>query len=175
MDKMVDGQKMEMKLKYTTNAGREHRKNIGILLKENAKRAGIEVEVEILEWTVFLEKNKRREFDMKCLGWVQSPTPDDLKQIWHTSSDSPDGSNQVGFGNEESDRIIDQIRVTIDEGERAKLYTRMQELIYEDQPYVFLMSPRERIAIHNRFENADTYVARPGYEETSFTLKQTAQ
>jgi len=174
-DKMVDGQKMEMKLKYTTNAGREHRKNIGILLKENAKRAGIEVEVEILEWTVFLEKNKRREFDMKCLGWVQSPTPDDLKQIWHTSSDSPDGSNQVGFGNEESDRIIDQIRVTIDEGERAKLYTRMQELIYEDQPYVFLMSPRERIAIHNRFENADTYVARPGYEETSFTLKQTAQ
>ena len=51
----------------------------------------------------------------------------------------------------------------------------MQELIYEDQPYVFLMSPRERIAIHNRFENADTYVARPGYEETSFTLKQTAQ
>ncbi|MGB1204064.1 MAG: ABC transporter substrate-binding protein [Chitinophagales bacterium] len=175
VDKIVDGKKMEMKLKYTTNAGREHRKNIGILLKENAKRAGIEIEVEILEWTVFLEKNKRREFDLKCLGWVQSPMPDDMKQIWHTSSDSPDGSNQVGFGNEESDRIIDKIRETIDEGERAKLYMRIQELIYEDQPYVFLMSPRERIAIHNRFDNADTYVARPGYDESKFALKQSAE
>ncbi len=174
VDKMIDGKKVPMKLTFTTNAGRDRRKNIGILLKENAKRAGIEVTVEILEWTVFLERNKRREFDMKCLGWVQSPIPDDLKQVWHTESDSPDGSNQVGFGNAESDKIIEDIRSTLDEGKRTKLYHRIQELIYDDQPYVFVASPKERIAIHKRFENAPTSVARPGYNETEFVLKKGA-
>ena len=169
-DKVIDGEKVEMKLEYKYNSGNDRRKNTGLFLQENAKRAGIEISVVAREWTVFLEDTKRRDYEMFCAGWVQSPIPDDLKQLWHTESDTPDGDNRCGFGNEESDRLIEQIQVTLDEDERRPLYQRFQELVYEEQPYIFLTSPKERIAIHSRFDNAKPSLNRPGYNEKAFQL-----
>jgi len=170
-DKVINGEKQQLSLEFKYNNGNDVRKNIGLLLKENAIRAGVKIEVVGREWTVVLDENKRREFDIKCIGWVQSPTPDDLKQIWHTDYDSPDGDNQVGFGNADSDRLIDKIRVTLDESERNELYKQLQKLIYDDQPYVFLYSPKGRLAIHNRFDDAEASIRRPGYNERAFKLK----
>lgn len=171
-DKIVNGEKLEMTLQFKYNSGNDTRKNIGILLKENAKRAGVEIEVIAREWTVFLEDTKKRDYDIFCAGWVQSPILDDFKQIWHTSSDHPDGDNRVGFGNAESDKLIDDLRATLDENERNKMYHRFQELITEDQPYIFLYSPKNRLTIHARFENAEPSMNRPGFEQKAFTLKQ---
>lgn len=86
-----------MKIQLKFNSGNDRRKNMCLLFKESAKRAGVEIEVVTREWTAFLEENKRREFEMFCAGWIQSPTPDELKQIWHTESDTPDGSNYTGY------------------------------------------------------------------------------
>ncbi len=170
VDKEIDGQKTEMKFTLKYNQGNDRRKNICLLFRENARRAGVDVEVLVREWTVFLEENKRREFDMFCGGWVQSPQPDDLKQIWHTESDTPDGSNYVGFGTPESDKVIEEISVTLDENKRNELYKRIQEIIYDEQPYIFLVSPKERIAIHNRFEDTQVSIRRPGFNEKTFKL-----
>lgn len=177
VDKVIDGEKVDMTLEYKYNSGNDRRKNIGLLLKETAKRAGVNVEVVTREWTVFLEDTKKRDFDIMCLGWVQSPIPADLKQIWHTDSDTYDGANRVGFGNERSDKVIEAIRVTLDEKEREKLYHEIQEIIYEEQPYVFLCSPKNRLAIHSRFK-ADPSLRRPNFDEKNFQLltpKATAQ
>ena len=169
LDKDINGQNTELKLNFKYNNGNDVRKNIGILLKENAKRAGVNIDITGLEWTVFLEHTKNRDYDISCLGWVKSPIPDDMKQIWHTESDTRDGANRVGFGDEKSDRLIEQIRETLDEGERKKMYDEIQKIIYEDQPYVFLYAPKERIAIHSRFA-AKASVNRPGYDEKNFEL-----
>lgn len=165
IDKMINGKKVEMKVEYKFNQGNPIRKNIGLLLQEEAKRVGIDVQVIAREWTVYLEDTKRRDFELMCLAWVQGPGLDDLKQIWHTSSDSPDGSNRVGFGNEASDKIIDEIRVTLDEKRRNELYLEIQKIIYDEQPYVFVCVPSERIGIHRRFDAAGrkTSSLRPGY------------
>lgn len=170
VDKEIDGALVEMELEYKYNQGNERRKNVGIMLKENAKRAGIDINIVTREWTVFLEDTKKRDFDIFSGGWVQSPIPDDLKQIWHTESDNPDGDNRVGFGTAESDRLIDEIRVTLDEEKRREMYLRVQEIIFEEQPYVFLHAPKERISIHKRFTNTQISVNRPGYDVNSFTL-----
>lgn len=171
-DKLVNGEKLEMKLDFKYNSGNDTRKNIGILLKENAKRAGVEINVISREWTVFLEDTKKRDYDIFCAGWIQSPILDDPKQIWHTSSDHPDGDNRVGFGNAESDKLIDELRATLDETKRNELYQRFQEMVAEDQPYIFLYAPQNRLAIHARFDNAEPSLNRPGFDEKAFTLKQ---
>lgn len=165
VDKEINGKRIEMKVVYKFNQGNSIRKNIGLLLQEEAKRVGIDIQVVSREWTVFLEDTKRRDFEIMSLAWVQGPGLDDLKQIWHTSSDSPDGSNRVGFGNEVSDKIIDEIRITLDEAKRDSLYKEIQKIIYEEQPYVFLCVPSERVSIHRRFdaESRKTSSLRPGY------------
>lgn len=174
VDKEIEGQRVPMKINLKYNSGNDRRKNECLLFKESAKRAGVEIEVVTREWTALLEENKRREFEMFCSGWVQSPTPDDLKQIWHTESDTPDGSNYPGFGTPESDKIIEDIQVSIDPAAQNELYKKIQAIIYDEQPYLFLVSPKERIAIHSRFEG-ESSIRRPGYDEKSLTIKATPQ
>lgn len=174
-DKIVNGEKVEMKLEFKYNNGNDTRKSIGILMKENAKRAGIEIEVVGREWTLYLEDIKRRDYMIACQGWIQGPSLDDLKQIWHTESDSPDGNNHVGFGNAESDKIIEEIRVTLDETKRNELYKKIQQLIAADQPYIFIYSPKGRNVVHKRFTNAEPSMNRPGYDEKGFKLATATQ
>jgi hypothetical protein len=46
----------------------------------------------------------------------------------------------------------------------------MQKIISDQVPYIFVSSPKNRIFIHKRFDNANTYVLRPGFFEKEFRL-----
>ena len=39
---------------------------------------------------------------------------------------------------------------------------KLQTLIYNEQPYIFLFAPQRRIAVHKRFGNQEYYFERPG-------------
>jgi peptide/nickel transport system substrate-binding protein len=170
LDKEIDGEQVDLKISYITTSTSKFGRSLAEILTANFKKAGVELDVELLEFRQLIERLRSRDYEMNSGGWGQDPVPTDLKQIWHTESDRPDGSNRVGFGNAESDALIDQIRVTLDEDERVDMYMRIQEMIYEEQPYIFLFSPRERIAIHKRFNTSITSL-RPGYVVNDFQLK----
>ena len=170
LDKEIDGEQVDLKISYITTSTSKFGRSLAEILTANFKKAGVELDVELLEFRQLIERLRSRDYEMNSGGWGQDPVPADLKQIWHTESDRPDGSNRVGFGNAESDALIDQIRVTLNEDERVDMYMRIQEVVYEEQPYIFLFSPRERIAIHKRFNTTVTSL-RPGYIINDFQLK----
>ncbi len=114
---------------------------------------------------------QKRDFELMSLTWQQSPADDDLTQIWHSKSDTADGSNRVGFNNPEADKIIDELRVCMDEEKRRELYLRVQEIIADEQPYIFLVTPSERIIINKKFTNTQVSTARPGFRAGEFKLK----
>jgi peptide/nickel transport system substrate-binding protein len=172
LDKMIAGKKENMTIDYKYNQGNMVRKSIGQLLKDEAERVGIEVSLSPVDFPTLISDADKRNFDMVALAWVKTPGLDDMKQIWHTSSDVEGGSNRLGFGNAASDAIIDEIRTTLDPDKRKDLYFKIQEMIYDEQPCVFLFVPRELIAIHNRFEGTETTSMRPGYREASFKLRK---
>jgi peptide/nickel transport system substrate-binding protein len=172
LDKTVRGKKETMKIDFKYTNGQLIRKSIGQLLKDEAERVGIEITLTPVDFPTLLSDADKRNFDMLALAWVKTPGLDDMKQVWHTDSDVEGGSNRIGFGNSESDKIIDEIRITLDPEARKKLYHRIQEIIYEEQPCVFLFVPQELIAIHNRFEGTETSPMRPGYREASFKLRK---
>ena len=124
------------------------------------------------EWTVFLQETKSHNFEISFGSWIASPIPDDPKQIWSTTS-YEGGSNYVGFGDQKSDAIIEKIRYELDDKKRTELYMQFQQVVYDAQPYIFMYTPLNRMAIHARFANAEPKVARPGYAETEFTLDKT--
>jgi len=169
-DKVIQGQKLSLSLKFLYPQGKQLYKDIGQVLKDEAARAGIEINMISSEGAVMIEDIKKREFDLTCLGWSQSPLPDDFKQIWHTASNTYEGNNLVGFGNEESDKLIEEVRKTMDEEKRNKMYYRFQEIIADQQPYVFLFSPKSCMAISKRFKNAEAVSLRPGYFVRFFEL-----
>lgn len=175
LDNTINGKKVKMEFNYLYNQGNDDRKAVGLMLQEEARKVGITITVLSQDWSIFIESTKQHNFDMYFGGWISTPIPADHKQIYHTSSYNG-GSNYTGFGNNETDALIDSIRITIDEDKRAEMNKRFQEILHDECSYIFLTNPLERIAIHKRFENATTSAMRPGYQITTFsTGKQLAQ
>jgi peptide/nickel transport system substrate-binding protein len=169
VDKEISGQRVEMELEYLVSSASNFARNQALLFEDNARKAGVKVNIVAKEFTVLIDDLKKRNYEMASGAWAQDPVADDPKQLWHTEGNTPDGSNRVGFGNAETDRLIEEIRSTLDEEKRHELYRRFQEIIYEEQPYIFLMVPKERLAISKRFK-ATPSVRRPGFFVNEFQL-----
>lgn len=166
-DKEINGQRVEMELEFKISSASKFANSHALLFQEDAKKAGVAVNIVPKEFTVLIDDTKKRDYELYSGAWAQDPVIDDPKQLWHSESDTPDGSNRVGFTNARADSLIEEIRVTLDEGKRNQLYKEFQELVYDEQPYVFLFSPLERIAISRRFE-AQPSARRPGFIVNGF-------
>ncbi len=136
---------------------------IATLLKEELEKVGIIMHIEKQEWALFIERVHEKNFDATTLRWM-SPWSVDLFQIWHSSSAGPGGSNAISYNNPEVDQIAEALRSTFDEEERIKLCHRFHRIVHEEQPYTFLFCDAELMAVDKRFEGAQTFRIRPGYE-----------
>ncbi len=125
------------------------------LYKEELARAGIELVIRPLEWASLIDRVDKRDFDAMLMGWQMTPDPDPY-QIWH-SSQTEKGSNYVGFVNPEADQLVERARISFDRDERIRLYHRFQEIIVEEQPYLFLLAPKALLAVDKRIEGVKIY------------------
>jgi len=135
---------------------------IGIVFQNNLKKAGINAIIDKKDGREASKIAKTKNFEIYVGGSNLDIGLVDLKQHFHTVNDVPGGTNIMGFGNEKTDALIDKIRETVDETKRNQLYKEMQKVIYEQQPAIYLFSPRQKLAIHKRFE-ASTSAKKPTY------------
>jgi peptide/nickel transport system substrate-binding protein len=171
-DKMISGKKVPLEIAFKYVPGSPTTESILLLYQKNLQEIGIKMTLETREWTIYLDELDKHNFEMYIGAWVTDPGLSDPFQLWHTESYNG-GSNYVGFGNAETDALIEKIQVTLDETERNKLYKKFQEILHEEVPYIFTSSPLKKIAIHRRFENADGKATRIGYVVRQFELNPT--
>lgn len=149
------------------SAGSEISNDIAILFKNAAIKAGVEINVEAKERKAILTSVNSGDFDLYPSALSSDLNYYDFYSYWHS-----DGSrNFYGFGSAETDGIIEEIRTTTDDDRRNELYLKMQQIIAEENPVIFLYKTQDCVAIHKRFENARTTVKAPVYEENRFKLK----
>ncbi len=170
VDKMINGQRVELAIQYLATAESKFSQNLAVLFQENAKRVGVDIQIESKAYQNIKEDWSSRNFDMYSSAMGFYPSETDPAQLWHTKSDTPSGGNRVGFGTAESDALIDKIGITLDSKERYKLYSQLQQMIYDEQPMIMLFAPKERVAIHKRFK-AKTTVMNPGYNPERFQIQ----
>ncbi len=171
VDKMVDGKLTEMSVRFFMGPGSIVGNKIATVMKENAKKVGVNIEIIKKDFRTILSEHVRtRDYEMVALLASRDPVEYDPKQRYHSTSDRSDGSNFMGFGNAYSDQIIDEIRTTDDPERQLHLYRELQEIIYDEQPAIFLFIPKEGLAIHKRFDAFKTEM-RPGYFAPMYQLK----
>jgi peptide/nickel transport system substrate-binding protein len=143
-------------------------------MKESLRKLGIDMSIRELEWATFLQNIYDRQFDACALSWAMDPESD-LYQIWHTSQKENRGSNHVGFGDQETDRLIEESRRTIDDQARRELFRKFDHILYEQQPYLFLYTAPDLGAYDKRYRGVKFYKLRPGYDFTDWFLPAEAQ
>ncbi len=124
-----------------TNNGNVIRSDIATLVQADLKAVGIEVNVEMYEWAVFIKNFvNKNDFDAVVLGWALGQGFDQF-QIWHSSQAEPGRLNMVGYKSVAADRLLNAIREEFDRGKIIAMCGELQQLIYDDQPYLFLFVP----------------------------------
>jgi ABC-type transport system substrate-binding protein len=137
--RVKDGERFAFTL--ITNNGNVIRSDIATLVQADLKAVGIEVKVEMYEWAVFLKNFVNKgEFDAVVLGWALGQGFDQF-QIWHSSQTGPEQLNMVGYESPQADRLLEAIREEFDRDKIIAMCGELQQLIYGDQPYLFLFVP----------------------------------
>jgi ABC-type transport system substrate-binding protein len=133
-------QKNGKRLAFTliTNNGNPLRKAVLAIAQDAWRKIGIQVETDLLEWSVFIQKRVNQlDFDALILGWSMGIDPD-LYQIWHSSQSGPYQLNFVGFTNPTADDLIVKIRQEYDHDRQVSFCRQLHEIIADEQPYTFL-------------------------------------
>lgn len=164
-DGILDKNGKPLRFSFLIPAGNNVVRDQLALMQRNFKQAGIGAEIQELEWASFIDRVQAKTFDVCRLSWAQ-PIESDPFQIWHGSGAGADkrGSNHVSFSNAEVDRLIEMMRLTLDEDKRAHIAFSIHRILDREQPYMFLYSPKELGAYHQRFQGVKWYPIRPGFD-----------
>ncbi|WGS85206.1 ABC transporter substrate-binding protein [Methylomonas sp. UP202] len=144
------GQAFEFKLTYFQ--ANEDTSRMVLLLKDLYAKAGVKLVPFPQEWPVMLENLDKKDFDAITLGWTSS-IETDLYQAFHSSQAISKGDNFIGYQNPELDKLIDEARRTVDEAKRMPLWQQAERILYEDQPYTFLMRRKSLLFVDKRIHN----------------------
>lgn len=123
------------------------RKNIAIILQDQLKQIGIDLEVEIIEWGAYLDKLARGEQDMFLLGWASSPDCDSALYALFHSKHHGSGGNRTYYSNSKVDELLDLARASTNQDERNKYYGEIQTIIQEELPMFVLVYPFDNVGM----------------------------
>lgn len=139
LDRVINGKKTDFRFSLI-HANKDAEK-YWTLYREDLKKAGIDMDIRYLEWNSFLKMLDDGNFEAVALAWSGS-SDWDPKQIWHSASAVPGGSNFIYYKNPEVDKLIDQARFEADKKKRVALLQKVYESIADDAPYVFMFNDR---------------------------------
>ncbi|MBC8047193.1 MAG: hypothetical protein H7Y00_10385 [Fimbriimonadaceae bacterium] len=160
-DKVIDGEKIQLSFNLGYMTTQKIVADIAKLISEGMYKAGVQANLKPYDSNLLYEETRQHNFDMTFGTWAGSFLPEDFAQLWHTSNWANYGSNFSGFGNAESDALIDSLNATLDIAKRKEMVKRLQKIIYDEQPYVFLYQGMKRNVIHKRFGNQYMTFERP--------------
>ena len=120
-----------------------------LFLKDIYAQAGIQLQLNTLEWPVFRQKLQNRDFDAITLGWTGT-LEGDLYQIFDSDQMQDGGDDFVSYQNPKLDELIQKARHTMEVEQRMQLWQQCSRILYEDQPYTFVMTPKELVFLADR-------------------------
>ncbi|MGQ9688547.1 MAG: peptide-binding protein [Desulfobaccales bacterium] len=133
-----DGDNERPPLSLVTNY--ENKENILIaeIIQNNLKEIGIEVNIKTFEWLSFRHiVVTKKDFDLLLLSrhYIWDP---DLYDVWHSSKTGEGEWNFLSYKNSQVDELLERGRKTMAMPQRKIIYQRIQEIMAQDPPCVFL-------------------------------------
>lgn len=113
----------------------EHTQRL-VVLKEEAKRAGIEIRLQRLDPTAAFKKFLEKKHDVAWMGWSTSLRPRFWEGFHSINAHKPQTNNITNTDNPELSDMIDAYRNALDAPERLRLALEIQAKLHEIGPFV---------------------------------------
>ncbi|MAC77966.1 MAG: ABC transporter substrate-binding protein [Rhodobacteraceae bacterium] len=130
---------------------------MGTAIQADLNAVGFDVKIETYEWNTFLgEVNPGLDgkADMAEMAWMTND-PDTLPYLALRSDAWPDkgGFNSGYYSNPDVDALLEEARTATDQAKRAELYKKMQKIVQDDAPWVFVANWKQNAVTSDRVEN----------------------
>ncbi|RMG77958.1 MAG: hypothetical protein D6711_00370 [Chloroflexi bacterium] len=174
VDPNFEGSPMTFEL--LTNAGNTRREAIGIVVQDELAQLGITVDFQTIDFNTLLDVMDSQEFDAFILGW-RNGYPDDPNtvQLFGAEADVPgSGFNFTSFYNEEYFEL-EQQALTVpgcDLDARREIYYRMQEIMQDEMPYIWLFVQNGFYAARDTVEGFAPYPSQLWWNVDTWTVQQ---
>ncbi len=154
------------RLVLTMGAGRtdQETRETSELLASFYARIGIDLRTEYSNWPSFLEKTQSKRLQMFRMSWIADyPDAENFLQLFYgPNSPSP---NRCNFSDPEMDALYEAAANETDEAKRFRLYGKMQEILREECPWIYLCHPSEHLLVHDRLTNVRMHAFPCGMEK----------
>jgi peptide/nickel transport system substrate-binding protein len=150
-DRILDKDGKPFRFKLTLASGKPHREFTATIIKKNLAKIGIDVEIEILETSLFFNNLFEKKLDAWIAGWTV-PLNLDLEAFWGSDLNK-NFFNVCSYQNPEVDKIFLKLRETKSIEEKRNLIHRFQEILQKDQPVTFLYWIDNIIAYNKKLKN----------------------
>lgn len=112
-------------ISYTTNDAGYH-KVVAEYLQQAWAELGIDLQVNIVEWSSFTPMRRNGEYDVARNGWVGDYSdPSNMLDLLYSTN----GNNDGKFSNSEYDAAMDTSRTTLDAAERSEALHTAEDIL----------------------------------------------
>jgi peptide/nickel transport system substrate-binding protein len=144
---LVDAGGQPVEFSIITSASNADRAKMAALIEDDLKQLGMRVQVVPLELRSLIDRvTNTKEYDACVLGIASFDTdPNSDLNVWLSSGGmhlwNPSQKHPATDWEAELDRLMEQQLTSTSAAQRKKLYDRVQEILAERQPMIFLASP----------------------------------
>jgi len=150
-----------------TSSSNAQRTKMATIVQDDLAQLGMKVHVVSLEFgTVVSRLTKSHDYEACVMGLVSGdadPTPE--MNVWVSSGEThlwhPKESRPATSWEADIDGLMQRQLISLDYAKRKRLYDKVQEIIAENVPLIFLASPNVLVAAKNRVGNFQPAVMSP--------------
>jgi peptide/nickel transport system substrate-binding protein len=110
------------------------------VVQQQLAEVGIDVQIENLEFSEWLDREASGDFDAFMLSWLGLTDVEDYFYLQHRTGNA---YNFTGFSNAEFDALVDEGRTIENFDERYAVYQQANKILVDEAPYIFMYVKEE--------------------------------
>ncbi len=150
-----------------TNAGNRSRERMAAMIQQDLARIGVKLNVVTLDFPSLIERITRTfNYEACLLGFVNDDLdPDAQMTVWLSSAENhqwnPSQKTPATAWEAEIDRLMRLQASTLDVRKRKQAVDRVQEIVREQEPFIYLVNKEALAAVSPQVRNADPVALQP--------------
>src|SRR5207248_1896819 len=159
------GHKVEFSI--ITNSGNKYRERMAAMMQQDLAGIGIKLNVVTLDFPSLIERMTRTfNYEACLLGFVNDDLdPNAQMNVWLSSAENhqwnPNEKTPATAWEAEIDRLMRAQASTLDVKKRKEYFDKVQEIVWQQEPFIYLINKDSLSAVSPLLHNAHPVVLRP--------------
>jgi len=131
--RVKDGQRLSLRISYSSD---DHTPRL-VVLKEEARKAGIELNLQLLDATAAYKQVMEKKHQIAWMGWQGGGIAPTYWEFYHSvNAHKPQTNNITNTDNKAMDEKIIAYRDATDKATRVRLAHELEQMVFDDGAYI---------------------------------------